>query len=83
MYGMGIFGNVPDPRRKKEDDPDLIRIRQEKRILDIQRELATKTFGFMDLISGSDLQQQKQSLADRVAAEEAKTPKGKDNNKVA
>ena len=76
-FGMGIFGNVPDPRRKKEDDPDLIRIRQEKRILDIQRELATKTMSFMDLISNSDLQQQKQSLADRVAAEEAK------DNKVA
>lgn len=77
MFGFGIFGNVPDPRRPEKDDPDLIRIRQEKRMLDIQRELAKKTFGFMDLISGSDLNRQKETLAEKVANENAK---GKDKD---
>lgn len=77
MFGFGIFGNVPDPRRPEKDDPDLIRIRQEKRMLDVQRELASKTFGFMDLISSSDLARQKKTLADKKAAVDAEEAKGK------
>lgn len=64
MFGFGIFGNVTDPMRPEKDDPDMIRIRQEKKLLKIQRELAQRTFGFADLISGSDLYQQKQSMRD-------------------
>jgi hypothetical protein len=75
MFGFGIFGNVTDPMRPERDDPDMIRIRQEKKLLKIQRELAQRTFSFADLISGSNLSVQKQSLADSAAKEEAKNVK--------
>ena len=71
MFGFGIFGNTTDPVSER-DDPDLIRIRQEKRILRIQRELARNTFGFMDLISSSNLRRQKDQLkAKEETAEDA------------
>jgi hypothetical protein len=62
MFGFGIFGKVTDPMRPDSDDPDMIRIRQEKKLLRIQRELAQKTFSFADLISSSDLSMQKAAL---------------------
>lgn len=71
MFGFGIFGKVTDPMRPEKDDPDLIRIRQEKRMLDIKRELTRKTFNFMDLISSSDLSQQKKALEDKKKVDNA------------
>lgn len=60
-----LFGSLINPKRPERDDPDLIRIRQEKKILDAQRKLQTASVGFQDLIYNSNVSQQKRDMKDR------------------